>query len=392
MRESINKYMKGYLTIKVEGLDIERFLNMSVTNKIYLWDIKRISFTEVLMKINIKGYRSLKRISRKTGCRISIVEKKGFPFFLSRLGKRKMMAAGFLIFVALIIWLSSFIWSVRITGVEGIRTQDVTQNLSALGVRPGAPKLNIAVADVENNMLIRMSSLSWIKIKLIGTRAEVQVKEKVPAPEMVPVDKPCNIVAKRDGIIEKIASTNGDVVVSQGDPVRKGQLLVTGAIDRENAGRRYVHASAEILARTWYDGSAAVPLKSQKNIRTGRKAQSIYIISGSKKYMLKKLNIPYKSYDKIERSTGLIDTDVFQLPVRIVIEDYYETIAKNMAITKEEAQKQALGIAEKSILDNISKSAKIIDKKVSATIKEGVAVANVTIETMEDIGASEEIK
>ena len=31
---------KGYVIIRVEGLTLERFLNLAITSDIYLWDIK----------------------------------------------------------------------------------------------------------------------------------------------------------------------------------------------------------------------------------------------------------------------------------------------------------------------------------------------------------------
>ncbi len=33
-------YLKGYVIIKIEGLTLERFLNLAANKDIYLWDIK----------------------------------------------------------------------------------------------------------------------------------------------------------------------------------------------------------------------------------------------------------------------------------------------------------------------------------------------------------------
>lgn len=388
----ILRYLRGSLKVKVEGLNIEKFFNMSVAHEISFWDVKRISMTEAQFRISIKDYRLLKKVLKKTGCQISIIDKYGFPFFILKLNRRKMLSMGFIVFLLILIGMSSFVWSVKIIGAEVLDTKEIERNLSELGVKPGAFKLNLSVSDIENDMMIRMGGLSWIKVKLVGTRAEVTVKERVEPPRVVPDDKPCDIIAKRDGIIVKIVSAKGDVVAAEGDPVRKGQVLVTGTIVRPNLENRYVHASAVVQARTWYEQSAAVPFQSLEKVRTGKKCSKIYIKLGSKKIQIKNCNIPYKSYDKIEKSTKLIDTDSFQLPMDIVIEEYYETTSKVRAITPEEAKKEASDRVEKSIMDSIPPDARILSKKISVSEKDNVAFATGLIETIEDIGEQEEIK
>ncbi len=74
----------GYVIIKVEGgLTLERFLNLAAAKDIYLWDIKRINHTLLEMKVSTKGFRALKEVVRKVGCRVEVLDKKGgIPFFI----------------------------------------------------------------------------------------------------------------------------------------------------------------------------------------------------------------------------------------------------------------------------------------------------------------------
>jgi len=387
----ILKYTKGYLTVKVTGLNPEKFLNMCVAREIYLWDIHRISLTEIKLNISIRGYRAIKKFIRKTGCTISIVDKCGLPFFMFKIKKRKMLAVGFVVFILLTLAMSSFIWSVEVIGAETISSEEIKKNLAELGVKPGAFKLDIAVSEIENQMLINMDKLSWIKVKLHGTRAEVEVKERTSPVAEVPKNKPCDIVASRDGVIVSIVSEQGDVVVSEGEPVRKGQVLVKGTIERENIETRYVHSSATIQAKTWYEGEVAVPLESFKMVRSGRKVLKIYLIIGSRAFNIKNSNISYKNYDKIEKSIKFIETDRFELPLELVIEEYHETVSKPVTKTVEEAKTEAAAKVEKQIIDNIGQDAKIIDKKIKLSYKDNIVIASALIETLEDIGQKKEI-
>jgi similar to stage IV sporulation protein len=287
--------------------------------------------------------------------------------------------------------LSSFIWSIQITGVSTANMREIERNLSELGVKPGALKLNIAVSEIENNMLIRMGSLSWIKVRIEGTRAGIEVKERLAPPKMVPEKEPCSIIAGKDGIIAKIVSAKGDVLVEQGEPVRKGQVLVTGIIQRENTETRYVHSRAEIKARTWYEGVKAVPFEKVEKVRSGKKKSIVYIFAGNKKLKIKNSIISYKNYDKIEKSTRFIDTDRFQLPFGILIEEYYEVVDRTMVLSPDEAKSLAADMVEKSIIDSMPPDAKIINRQINISIKGETAIASALFETIEDIGVQEEI-
>lgn len=388
----ILKHYQGYLTVSVEGLYLEKFLNMAVANGIEFWDVKRLSMTEMELKLSIKSYRSIKKFLGRTGCQVYIEGKRGLPFSILKVRRRVMLGIGFTIFIFLIFMLSSFIWSVNVTGAKTIDTDEIVKNLSELGVRAGAFKPGISVSQVENNMLIRMKSISWIKVKIIGTRADIEIVERVPPPEVISQDKPCNIVARCDGIIVKAVAGKGNVLVSPGDPVRKGQLLVSGVLEKEGQETRYVHSIADVEARTWHDMESSVPLEYSQWIRTGNKKTGVYLIAGSKKYTVRNSNIRYKTYDKIIKNIKLINTKKFQFPLEIIIEQYYETSEKKVKLSSEEAKSKAVDIVEKEIIDNISPDAKIINKKINVTIKDNKAYAAESVETVEDIGQQAEIK
>ena len=82
-------YMRGYVNVKVEGLALERFINMCIARGIYLWDIRRVNHTTLEAKIGIKGFKELRNIVKRAGCRVSISKKNGYPFWVHRLKKEK---------------------------------------------------------------------------------------------------------------------------------------------------------------------------------------------------------------------------------------------------------------------------------------------------------------
>src|SRR5690554_4490010 len=148
-------YLIGYVVIRVEGLSLEKFINLTVSRGIHLWGINRQNYTTLTAKISIKGFRQLHGISHKIRCRIRIVDKRGLPFILFRYRHRKMLAAGLILFLFIIYGLSSFVWTVEVEGAEEINPQKVLSELESLGVQAGVLKSDIDSLWIENQLIIR---------------------------------------------------------------------------------------------------------------------------------------------------------------------------------------------------------------------------------------------
>ena len=70
--QPILNYFTGYVKIKVEGLFLERFINICVSKKILLMDIKREKSTIMYANVGIADYKKLKQVARKTKSKIKI--------------------------------------------------------------------------------------------------------------------------------------------------------------------------------------------------------------------------------------------------------------------------------------------------------------------------------
>ncbi len=376
-------FLVGYVVIRVEGLSLEKFINLTVSKGIHLWGIRRQNYTTMTASISIRGFRQLHSISRKIRCRIRIIDKRGLPFILFRYRKRKMLALGMLICLFIIYGLSSFVWTVEVEGVEDIEPHEVLMELESLGVHPGVYKPHIDTMSIENQLIVRFPELSWASLEIRGSRAILMVKESVLPPELVDKNTPCNIVAGKDGIIEKMIVLEGQAVVEPGQTVRKGQLIVSGIIDHSDTiGVRYVHSMGQVMARTWYQETVEMPLKEPYRQRTGRKIEIKYIGWDRFKIPYHKEEITFADYDLVIQREGFFLT-----------EKYYEVEVihwnKNIARLKSKLEEMAVEAARKSM----PPGAKIIDKKVKYDmIDSEKAIAVINIEALEDIAVQQIIE
>lgn len=214
------------MVIRVEGLFIERFINICISKKILLWKSRRERSTILYAKVSITEYKKLRDIARKTKTKITIKEKKGLPFILHRYRKRKILIFLLLLTAVGLIITSNFIWNIEIKGELSFSDEELIQNLEKEGLKIGVLKSKIDTIQIINNIRLNRNDIAWIGIDIKGTNVIVKVQESIQAPEIIDANEYCDIVSDKSGIITKVNVQNGTAKVKPGDIVQKNKVLV----------------------------------------------------------------------------------------------------------------------------------------------------------------------
>ena len=82
--EKTSKKAKGYIELNIFGFFIERFLNLAMNLNINVWNIQKKDQATAFLCTDIKGYKKLIQVAKKTGCKINVVKKVGLPFFCNK--------------------------------------------------------------------------------------------------------------------------------------------------------------------------------------------------------------------------------------------------------------------------------------------------------------------
>ena len=159
-------YILGYVNIKVEGFFIERFINICISKKILLWNMKREKSTILYANIGIQDYKKLKNIAKKTKTRISIQSKKGMPFLLHRYRKRKIFVGLLAIIFIALFMMSKFIWNIEVKGNTRISKIEILEELSKNGLKIGTYKGKINANSVINKIRLDREDIAWIGIDI----------------------------------------------------------------------------------------------------------------------------------------------------------------------------------------------------------------------------------
>jgi len=385
-------FLKGYVIIRVEGLNLERFINLSVARGIYLWDIEKVHYSVIQAKVGISGYKLFRRFMKRVNCRVYIVEKRGFPFLLHRIMRRKALLAGGIVALLVMYLLTSFVWVVEVKGNQRISEDRIIRELKDLGLEPGVFKYSLDTSDIETKLIIKMDGLAWVAINVVGTRAVVDVVERVEPPRLVDKKIPCNVVARRDGIINKIFVFEGDPAVKEGNTVQAGQILITGVVGKPDMPVGFVHAMGEVQARTWYQAQEIQSLKKETRERTGSVQKKIKLKLGKYSLYLTPGEVNFDEYDIITLSKNPAEWRNIVLPVELVIEKYYQVRINEENISLLQARQLALNRVEQKLTDLVPEEAELIDKKIKYYEEDGEKIrVEVFMETLEDIGIEEKI-
>lgn len=260
------RFLKGYVTVTAEGFFLEKFTNLCALNRVPFWCIKREGPVKLVGETTISGFKKMRHLAKKCGCRVRLGNKKGAPFFLFRYRKRKTFIIGFLVFLAIIKITTLFIWRIEISGNNSGIEDEIVKQIYDMGYPIGTLKSKVDVNKLANLIMIGRRDLSWVGIDIEGTKMKVKVVEKVKIPEMIPKNIACDIIAGKPGLILEINTLEGTAKVKANDIVTTGQLLVSGVIEMKNLPEKneYVHALADIKARVWYEKEKTLRLSKLK--------------------------------------------------------------------------------------------------------------------------------
>ncbi len=389
--QPILNYFTGYVKIKVEGLFLERFINICVSKKILLMDIKREKSTIMYANVGIADYKKLKQVARKTKSKIKIQRKKGLPFTIKKYRKRKIFGILFVVILALLIVSSNYIWNIEISGNVKITNQEILQSLEGSGLKVGLSKNDIDINAVISKIRLDREDIAWIGITVKGTNAIVKIKEAAKAPEVIDENKFCNIVANKTGMITKINVQNGTANVKVGDIVEEGDILVNGYLEGKYTGTRYVHGAATVEAKIWYTKKEKAMLKQQIPVQTGNEEKKYSIKFKKNQINLFKTLSKFEKYDTINENKKIILFSNFYLPIEVVKITNKEYVLQDVTYTNGEQTQILTEKLKKELLEEIGEQKNIVNVNVNTYSQDETVEVEVTYEVLENIGVEQEM-
>ncbi len=282
---------------------------------------------------------------------------------------------------------SGMLWKINIVGNEDVSEKEIRSQLYALGIHEGSVIRNINIPKLTMQYMLSDDRFSFVHLNINGTSGTFKVAERVKPPKTPDKKEVCNIVAKCDGIIERLDVYSGGREVENGQTVVKGQLLISSFFETRLSGHLLKRAKGTALAKTFPVYEMYIPkkhIKENGNIKLFEKRYfSILGIS----VPIDGLNISFdtKSFDteiakKRLTMFGYIDTPVFLCTEKYTVKETEE---------EQRTQENARRLFDKSYAQwkmDFLKNAEILDENISFSETDEVFVFTAKLCAAENIG------
>lgn len=306
-----NMNKRIYLEVSNE---LNRFIKKCIDNNINLYNISYVKDKMVVL-IDVKDYLKIKRLNYYS--KIRVVKYDGL-LNIKKIIKDNMfyISVVFLSFIWMNL-LTNYIVDIEIihsnSGIRRLLKEELDKNnVKRFSLAYSFEELdNITkkiLADNKNN-------LEWVSIKKDGMKYIVRAEERIIKREVVS-DKPRDIVASKDAYITKVIGSKGNVLVRQGEYVKKGTVLISGKITLYEDVKGVTSASGSVYGNVWYECTVETPKEISSERLTGRKRYNLNV--GNKILLRNK----YQNF----RQKNIREIKIFGLKIKFYKEEEVEII------------------------------------------------------------------
>ena len=360
-----------------------KFINYLIYHKIY-YDSLECYDNSFILNVSYDNY---KKISRRY--KTKIIKYYGKSGFVNYLIFHRYMLLSFLFSMFILYLLSNTIFDIKINSDNAEIVNIIKNNLKDKDIelykrKKSFEELNKIKENILNN---NKDKLEWLEIRENGCKYIIDVTPRVKNEIIIDDNSPSSIYASNDGVIKYITVSSGTKIKDINDYVKKGDLLISGNILKNDKIEYSIKAKGRVYAETWYYTNVEIPLRYKEYIKTGRIVNHYYIDAFSHKFTIIG---KYDSANVVSKTSVIIDKPYlfFKLYKEIKEEYYY----KEHNLSENEAYHLALNKSVQKINSMLDSDEYIISKKVlKKELNSSKMYVEVFFKVYENIGVTSNI-
>ena len=315
--------LRGGAVIRFTGADPARFLRRCAETGIVPEEVRAEGPFTCRLSLPLRDLPRAGKLAEACGGTWEKLSETGLPTLWRAARRRRALA--FLLAAAMLgLFVSSlFVWEITVGENDSeIPDSEILLVLAEQGVGVGSFWPGFREDRIRSRALAVLPGLSWLTVNLNGTRARVQVRAAVPAPEIWDPRQIGDVVARTGGVVTSLTVLEGKPLVRRGDAVEAGQVLISADRGPGADGRlQTVRARGEVTARTWRELTASAPLFSMQKTPSGRAKRRFGLLLGKRAYFFSRdSGILPPDCDRMTKVKRLAVKGAFSLPVGWITE------------------------------------------------------------------------
>ena len=301
--------------VRVTGAELWRFLDRCAAAGLGLERVRTEGDFTCRAFVDPKDLPALEKLAERTGCTVRMISLRGAGGLERRLRRRRSLICLAAALGALL-WASSlFVWEIAVTDNDSdLPDGEILRVLARQGVGPGSFWPAFRGERIRTRALCELPELCFLSVNVRGGRAEVTARAAVEPPEIWDPKKPGDVTAARSGVTESVLALAGESAVKKGDAVTAGQTLIAGTAAAP-------HARGEVRAYTYYELTAAAPLRYGEKTPSAAVKRRFALVLGRRRInFYPGSGILPPECDKMTKERRIGIKNVFSLPVVWVTE------------------------------------------------------------------------
>lgn len=363
------------IMVRAMGLNVAYHMSVMASQGIVMHNAIRLDSRHIqLVCSRVDRAHVVQYLTDNNFCDI-IVSTMGWYGIAEAIRRHAVLCAIVLLLVP-VLWINSlYCNSIEISG--DIDSDSVLDALADIGVAVGARIDNIDYDIVENH-LASVLDLSYAVIEVIGNKLYVSTVDNTDDTPVIDYSQSRDIVASSSGTVTAISVVQGTAVVSVGQYVSVGDVLISGVRTYSDGTTTPIYAIGTVTAEVSVSSTVVYSGYMQQWQYTGNSVTVVAIdIANTTVYGG---SCSYSNYD-VSTST----TTLYPLAIEVTYYYYTEKISTSVAVTYEEyldsMQQQALQEAMQSVYFTVDNTiyTTVRDSSVTVTLIGSIVISGDTL-------------
>ena len=225
-------------------------------------------------------------------------------------------------------------------------------NIKRLSIKKNYIEINNIKEDILNKY---KDKIEWLEIENIGMTYNIKLEERKTSIQLKD-EGYCNIIASTDGMITKIISSSGVILVKNNQMVKENDILITGSINLNEENKANICAKGLVFAEKWYNVTIEVPKIIKKKKYTNKVRYNLLYSPDNRDFKIFKSRL--KNYDSDKKEI------ISLLGKKLYYVKEYEYIFEDVILDEDLLNKKIDELIYEKLELNLSDNEKILNKNV----------------------------